>query len=208
MSGSTTRPAECPTLTASTRRPLVVPACVLLALVAGAPHARAQEEIQGLRRTLVSFSLPEPSPFLPSNGIVAGPVAPSAQWLDAPAFTVPPLAPPLRVPLAVPSPPTVAPAPRVALHALEASFAALQVLDAVSTLKAIDRGHTEQNPLMRGLVDRPAAFLAVKAGATVTTLWLVRRVARQNRLAALLTMAAIDSGYAVLVSRNLQVLRR
>jgi hypothetical protein len=106
------------------------------------------------------------------------------------------------VPAAVPA------SPGAALRTLEASFVALQALDAVSTLKAIDRGLVEQNPLMRGLVSRPAAFVAVKAGATVTTLWLVRRVARQNRLAAVLTMAAIDSGYAVLVSRNLQALRR
>jgi hypothetical protein len=183
-----TRPARRPRPSDAVRLTCIAAASLVLALVA-APRAEAQDDVQGLRRPFVSFSLGEPSPFLPSNGIVTGRVTP-----------VPPL--PLGASPAAPA------ARRATLYTLEASFAALQVLDAVSTLKAIDRGHSEQNPLMRGLVDRPAAFLAVKAGATVTTLWLVHRVARQNTLAAILTLAAIDSGYAMLVSRNLQALRR
>ncbi len=170
-----------------------LPALVVLALVTGASHAQAHDDVPGVRLVPASFGLAEPSPFLPSDGIVTS-AARTAPPLDRPA--------PAFGPVRAPAP------PRFALRTLEVSFAALQALDAVSTLKAVDQGLVEQNPLMRGLVSRPAAFVAVKAGATVTTLWLVRRVARQNRVAALVTLAAIDSGYALLVRRNLQALRR
>lgn len=169
----------------------VVSALVALALLTGASRAQAQEGLSGVRLTPASFGLAEPSPFLPSDGILAS--ATPALPLDQPAPVFGPAS---------------APPPRLALRTLEVSFAALQALDVVSTLKAVDQGLVERNPLMRGLVSRPAAFVAVKAGATVTTLWLVRRVARQNRVAAFITLAAIDSGYALLVSRNLQALRR
>lgn len=174
-----------------TARHIVVPAFVVLALVMGASRAQAQDESLGVRLTPASFALAQPSPFLPSDGIVTAVGGTAPLELPVPVFV-----------------PVDSAAPRFAQRTLEVSFVALQALDVVSTLKAVDRGLVEQNPLMRGLVSRPAAFVAVKAGATVTTLWLLRRVTRQNRLAALVTLAAIDSGYALLVSRNMQALRR
>jgi hypothetical protein len=95
-----------------------------------------------------------------------------------------------------------------AQHALEASFVGLQTLDVVSTLRSLNAGYNEANPLMRGVSAHPIAFAAVKAGAAATTILLTRRVARQNRVAALATMAAINAGYAFVVVRNFRVAER
>ena len=50
--------------------------------------------------------------------------------------------------------------PRV-LPALYVSFGALQALDAHSTLRALERGRVEGNPVMRGIVSQPAAVVGV-----------------------------------------------
>lgn len=92
-----------------------------------------------------------------------------------------------------------------ALRALEASFVGLQALDVTSTMRALGRGHTETNPLMREVAGRPAAMVAVKAGSSAATIWLVRRLARRNRAAAVATMVAIDAAYAAVVARNFHV---
>jgi len=83
-----------------------------------------------------------------------------------------------------------------------------QALDVVSTMRAIERGHTETNPLMRDVAGRPAAMVAVKAGSTAATVWLVRRLAKRNRVAAVATMVAIDAAYAAVVARNFHVAQR
>ena len=90
----------------------------------------------------------------------------------------------------------------VTLRSLEVSFVALQGLDIVSTMQAIDRGHEEANPLMGSISGSPAAMIGVKAGTSVATLWLVRRLARRHRVAAIITLAAIDAGYTAIVARN------
>jgi hypothetical protein len=156
--------------------------------VLGPAPATAQDEPVARHRARPAIGLPDPSPFLPSDGLV---LPGGTGALD------------------------VAGTPRVlvvsrrqpALRTLETSFVALQALDAATTLRAVGHGLEERNPLMRGLVGQPAAFIAVKAGATASTIWLLRRVARQNRAAAVLTLAAINGGYAVLVARNAAALR-
>jgi hypothetical protein len=106
--------------------------------------------------------------------------------------------------------PPVAPVDTVAAHqsttltALHISFGALQFMDALSTVRGINAGLSESHPLMRGLVGHPAAMVAVKAGAGATTILLTRRMARKNRVAALITMAGVNSAYAVVVARNLR----
>jgi hypothetical protein len=58
---------------------------------------------------------------------------------------------------------------------------------------------------MVGLAGRPAALVAAKTAATFGTVYLVERLRVRNRVAAVVTMAAIDSAYAMLVVRNARV---
>ena len=99
---------------------------------------------------------------------------------------------------------TVAPHPSTTLTALHVSFGALQFMDALSTVRGLNAGLRESHPLMRGLAGHPAAMVAVKVGAGATTILLTRRMARKNRVASIITMAAVNSAYAVIVARNLR----
>jgi hypothetical protein len=85
---------------------------------------------------------------------------------------------------------------------LEASYIGLQALDVASTLSALDRGHVEANPMMRGVSAHPAALVAVKAAATGGTVLLARRIAGRNRMAGIVLTMALDGVYSFVVVRN------
>jgi hypothetical protein len=101
-------------------------------------------------------------------------------------------------------PADISPRPSLILPALQVSFGALQVMDVVSTARALNAGLSEGNAAMRGVVERPLAMAAVKVGATAATVFLVNRVARKNRAAAIFTMVAINSAYSFVVVRNIR----
>jgi hypothetical protein len=88
-----------------------------------------------------------------------------------------------------------------------AATATLQLLDMHSTLQVVRQGGGEANPLLQGVVAHPAAFAAVKAGIAAGMIYSASRMARHNKLAAVLTMAAMNSVYAVVVAHNYQLAR-
>jgi hypothetical protein len=97
--------------------------------------------------------------------------------------------------------------PRGVLVPLYVSFAALQVLDAHSTLRAIDAGATERNPVRQGIVNQPAALLALKGGVAASTIFVVDKIRHRSRVGAIITMAALNSLYATVVAHNYRTVR-
>jgi hypothetical protein len=95
--------------------------------------------------------------------------------------------------------------PRGLQPAMYGGLLALQGLDVHSTLRAIDAGHYEQNPLMRWTVSHPAAFISMKAAASAATIYLAERIRKQHPKRALLFMAAVNSAYALIVVHNYSV---
>jgi hypothetical protein len=91
---------------------------------------------------------------------------------------------------------------RGVLVPLYASFATLQMLDAHSTIRALRAGGEEQNPLLKGLADKPAALVALKAGVAVSTIALAEKVRGKSRVGAIVLMAALNSAYATVVAHN------
>ena len=90
-----------------------------------------------------------------------------------------------------------------ALIPLYMTFAALQVLDADSTVEAVSRGYRESNPLMQPVSGNRGATLAIKAGVTLGTIMLVERVWKgRHRRAAVLTMIGVNVGYGLIVASN------
>jgi uncharacterized protein DUF5658 len=84
-----------------------------------------------------------------------------------------------------------------------ATYAALQVLDVTSTLQALKSpGAREANPMMAGLVDHPSAFIAVKSATTLALLASLRQFSKTHPKASVLVMAAVNSGYACIVTSN------
>ena len=88
------------------------------------------------------------------------------------------------------------------LAPLYVSFAALQVLDIHSTLRAPDFGAREANPLVGGLLASPAAFVASKAAVTTGLIYVSERLRRRHPRTAVLMMIGLNSAYAVVVARN------
>lgn len=85
------------------------------------------------------------------------------------------------------------------------SFAALQVMDVVSTRQALSNGATEANPAMAGLARNNAAFFAVKAGTAAATTYFAERLARKHPRRATILMAVLNTAYAAIVVHNYRV---
>ena len=93
------------------------------------------------------------------------------------------------------------------MWSLYASTAALQALDVHSTMSAFDNGAVEANPMMKGIAGNKAAFFAIKAGVAATTILTARSLAKRNKVAAIVTLIAINSAYAMIVNHNYEVAR-
>ncbi len=87
------------------------------------------------------------------------------------------------------------------------SFAALQVMDAISTNKALAAGGVEANPAMSGVVKNKNAFMAVKVGAAVATAFFAEKLAKNHPRKATILMAVLNVAYAGIVVHNYRVAR-
>jgi uncharacterized protein DUF5658 len=88
---------------------------------------------------------------------------------------------------------------------LYVSFAALQALDAHSTLQAIDNGHGERNPVVGTFTSTPGAMVGLKLASTAGTIYLTERLWRKHRGAAIALMIAVNGAYAAVVAHNYRV---
>ena len=82
------------------------------------------------------------------------------------------------------------------------AFAGLQVLDAHSTIRAVDRGYLEANPLVAPSTRNRTAMVAVKVAATASVIACSERLWRHNRVAAVVALVAINGAYAAIVAHN------
>src|SRR2546423_864697 len=79
------------------------------------------------------------------------------------------------------------------------SFAVLQALDMQSTHTALGEGGREANPVMTRMVGNPVAFFALKAATGAAVIFATEKMRPRNRIAAIATMAALNSVYASIV---------
>lgn len=94
------------------------------------------------------------------------------------------------------------------LNSLYASTAVMQGLDVHSTLMAFRSGAVEGNPLMVGATRNRAAFIATKAAVTAATIFAAKKIARKNKVAAVITLVAVNSAYAMVVAHNYRLASR
>jgi hypothetical protein len=88
-----------------------------------------------------------------------------------------------------------------AVRTLFVSYAAVQGLDMVSTMRARNRGAVEANPFMQG---NYARGMAVKAAFGAVTMLAVRGIEKKSRKAAIITMIAANVGTAAVIANNLR----
>ena len=93
------------------------------------------------------------------------------------------------------------------LNSLYASTAVMQGLDVHSTLQAFRAGAKEGNPLMSGITSHRGAFIAAKAAVAVSTILASRHMAKRNKVAAVVTMVAVNSAYAMVIRHNYRLAR-
>jgi hypothetical protein len=92
-----------------------------------------------------------------------------------------------------------------ALNLTIASFAGLQALDMISTVKARNAGAREANPVMAGGY---AQATTMKVLLSVGTVGAVTLMAKKNRKAAFFTMIALNVATAAIVANNMKNLRQ
>lgn len=93
----------------------------------------------------------------------------------------------------------------LALPVMYASLGVLQGLDLYSTRVALENGAVEANPVMAGLVGNWGAATAFKAATTGATVFLVEKMWKRNRAAAIGVLAAVNGMTAFVVAHNMRV---
>ena len=94
------------------------------------------------------------------------------------------------------------------LTSLYAMTAVTQALDAHSTLKALNRGGVELNPVLSGLAGNKAAFIAVKGAVAAGSIYAARQLAKRNKVAAIVSLVAINAAYGLVAHHNYKVASR
>lgn len=108
-----------------------------------------------------------------------------------------------------PAEPAAAPSRPPLLVPLYGSFVVVEALDVDSTLGAL-RNHagSEGNPMMRGIVQSPPAFVAVKLGAAAGIIALSERIRKRHPTLAVVTMIALNGAYTAVVVNNYAIAHR
>src|SRR5262245_13249758 len=89
-------------------------------------------------------------------------------------------------------------------HALLAWLIGLNIADLVTTRAVLDRGGSESNPLMQGIVDTAAHAWLLKAACLIVVALLVLRSRSPQRVS--LTLGVVNIWYALVVAWNMGVL--
>jgi Domain of unknown function (DUF5658) len=94
------------------------------------------------------------------------------------------------------------------LPLLYGTLAGLQFYDGWSTATALRRGAVESNPIMSPIAANSGALWAVKAGATMASIYAAERLWKQHRrVEAISTMVAVNGIMAAVAVRNGTVMR-
>jgi hypothetical protein len=93
-----------------------------------------------------------------------------------------------------------------ALPILYGTYATLQVMDVLSTRKAIAGGSHEANPVMSS--GSLGTMLAVKAVGGAATVYFAERAWKKNRVGAIVLMTAVNGATAAIAAHNARNARR
>lgn len=89
-----------------------------------------------------------------------------------------------------------------ALVPLYLTFAGLQALDVHSTMRAVDAGARESNPMVRGTLGNPTGMFLMKSATAAGVVLITEKLWRRNRTAAVISMIALNSAYATIAAHN------
>ena len=88
------------------------------------------------------------------------------------------------------------------LPAMYVAFGVVQAWDAYATSAALKAGAREFNPIAVPFAGDPVRMIGFKAATSAATVFFTERLGKQNRVAAVVVMAGINSGMAMVAARN------
>jgi hypothetical protein len=97
------------------------------------------------------------------------------------------------------------------LPVLYMTFGAMQAWDIYSTTAALKAGVREGNPVAASVAGNPASLIALKVMSTAGTIYFTERMWKNNRVAAVIVLAAINGATAAISlhnTRNARAARR
>jgi len=85
------------------------------------------------------------------------------------------------------------------------SYDLLQLSDCALTYYALPRGAVESNPIMAGIVNKPALVISMKITATLATNYFIKELYMVSPLASYIVMATLNIFYSYVFFNNVQV---
>jgi hypothetical protein len=98
--------------------------------------------------------------------------------------------------------------PSLLMSSLYATTVITQSLDVHSTMKALNAGAVEGNPMMSYLTSHPVAFGAVKAATAAGLIYAGRSLAKRNKKHAVIALVAVNAAYVFVAAHNYRVASR
>ncbi len=95
-----------------------------------------------------------------------------------------------------------------ALSSLYVSLGAIQAWDVYSTSAALKAGAREANPSVAPFAGSAGALLGLKLATSASTIFFAERMAKKNRVAAIVTMVAVNGATAAIAMHNMQNAKR
>jgi len=111
-------------------------------------------------------------------------------------------------PLADSTPPTPVEGdgrPSVIMQSLYVTTAVVQMLDAHSTLKAVDAGADELNSIVAPLSHHAPAFVALKAGMAAAFIYGGHTMSKHHKAGAVITLGVLNAAYLAISIHNYHV---
>ena len=93
------------------------------------------------------------------------------------------------------------------LRALYISTPIVQAVDGFSTMRVIQLGGREQNPLMAPIVSNPAAFAVTRATIAFGEIYMAHGMAKRNKFLAIGALAGLNTAYVMFAAHNFRVAR-
>lgn len=93
------------------------------------------------------------------------------------------------------------------LPVLYATFGVMQAWDIYSTTAALNAGASERNPIAAPIAGNPASLIALKAVSTASTIYFAERMWKNNRVAAVIVLAAVNGATAAISLHNMRNVR-
>ena len=95
----------------------------------------------------------------------------------------------------------------ILMAALHSATVTAHILDVHSTIRALDSGAAEGNPLMFGVSKNRAALIAVKSTLAAGVVYATHRIAKRNKAAAIVGAVAVNSLLLTAAHHNYSIAR-